>query len=189
MLNILLVEHGSVSSILDNPLANEEWLIRKIQLNSQVTTHIQDFAPALLVFNVVRVSDDVIADLQKIDEHTPLPVIVFAQETSTEVTQQIISIEISAYIVAGYCPTRLPNIIQIAMARFKVRQAQRQALDDARTQLEDRKQIDRAKAILIKTQKFSEDEAYHTLRKLAMDRHVTLGEMARNVIAMAELLK
>jgi response regulator NasT len=63
------------------------------------------------------------------------------------------------------------------------------ALEDARTQLEDRKQIDRAKAILIKTQNFTEDQAYHTLRKLAMDRNITLGEMARNVLAMAELLK
>ena len=51
------------------------------------------------------------------------------------------------------------------------------------------KDIDRAKAILIKTQNFSEDEGYHTLRKLAMDRNITLGEMAKNVIAMSELFK
>jgi two-component system, response regulator / RNA-binding antiterminator len=59
----------------------------------------------------------------------------------------------------------------------------------ARSQLESRKQIDRAKTILMKTQNFTENVAYHTLRKLAMDRNITLGEMAKNVIAMAELLK
>jgi response regulator NasT len=49
--------------------------------------------------------------------------------------------------------------------------------------------VDRAKAVLIKSQGYSEDEAYHALRKLAMDRKVSIGEMAKNVIAMAELLK
>ena len=63
------------------------------------------------------------------------------------------------------------------------------ALEEARAKLEDRKQIDRAKAILIKTQNFTEDEAYHTLRKLAMDRNISLGEMAKNVIVMSELFK
>lgn len=77
----------------------------------------------------------------------------------------------------------------VAQARFRQLQALRHDLEDARSQLEDRKQIDRAKAILIKTQKFTEHEAYHTLRKLAMDRNITLVAMAKNVIAMAELLK
>jgi response regulator NasT len=77
----------------------------------------------------------------------------------------------------------------VALVRFKHQQALKQALQEARIQLEDRKQIDRAKAILINTRNFTENEAYHTLRKLAMDRNITLGQMARNVIAMAELLK
>jgi len=97
--------------------------------------------------------------------------------------------EVSALIIDGLTGHRINSVIQVAVARFKQQQVLKEALEEARHQLEDRKQIDRAKAILIKTQNFSEDEAYHTLRKLAMDRNITLGEMARNVIAMADLLK
>lgn len=41
----------------------------------------------------------------------------------------------------------------------------------------------------MKSQGFSEEQAYHALRKLAMDRNMAIGEMAKNVISMAELFK
>jgi response regulator NasT len=91
--------------------------------------------------------------------------------------------------VGDFVPKRLNSIIKVAIARFKHQQALKTALEEARAKLEDRKVTDQAKAILIKTQNFSEDEAYHTLRKLAMDRKITLGEMAKNVIAMSDLFK
>nr|WP_305909510.1 ANTAR domain-containing protein [Methylomarinum sp. Ch1-1]MDP4522427.1 ANTAR domain-containing protein [Methylomarinum sp. Ch1-1] len=42
--------------------------------------------------------------------------------------------------------------------------------------------------MLIKTQGYSEEQAYHALRKLAMERGLTIGDMAKNVLAMADLL-
>ncbi|GAB4269925.1 MAG: hypothetical protein Kow0065_19920 [Methylomicrobium sp.] len=62
-------------------------------------------------------------------------------------------------------------------------------MQKTKSQLEERKLVDRAKGILMKTQGFNEEQAYHTLRKLAMDRTISIGEMAKNVISMAELLK
>lgn len=189
MLNILLVRDDINHTLLDNALIKESWHIRKIQLSSLFLTHVKEFNPGLIILALDFPSESIIADLHSLDQRSPVPVIIFAQHTSEEITHKIINAEVSSYIVDGLNPQRLESIIHVAVARFKQRQAQRQALEDARVQLEDRKQIDRAKAILIKTQKFTEDSAYHTLRKLAMDRNITLGEMARNVIAMAELLK
>jgi response regulator NasT len=114
---------------------------------------------------------------------------MFATDGHIDTINQAIKAEVSAYVVDGFMPPRLASIIYVAIARYQQQQLLKTALDEARSQLEDRKLIDRAKAILIKTQNFSEDEAYHTLRKLAMDRNVTLGEMAKNVLAMAALLK
>jgi response regulator NasT len=114
---------------------------------------------------------------------------MFANDGNIDTINQVIKAEVSAYIVGGIEQKRLNSIINVAIARFKHQQAVNLALEEARAKLEDRKQIDRAKAILIKTQHFSEDEAYHTLRKLAMDRNITMGEMAKNVITLSELFK
>ena len=62
----------------------------------------------------------------------------------------------------------------------------REELDQTRRQLEERKSIDRAKGLLMSVHQVSEQEAFSTLRKLAMDKHRTLGETARDVIAILE---
>ena len=56
------------------------------------------------------------------------------------------------------------------------------------TKLADRKTIDRAKGILMKQRGLDEDAAYQSLRKLAMQRGMRMGEIAKQVIQAAELL-
>ncbi|WP_428357590.1 ANTAR domain-containing response regulator [Methyloprofundus sp.] len=95
---------------------------------------------------------------------------------------------IIAYIVNGLESKGSKSIIDIATARFKEQQQLKAGLEKTKDKLEERKLVERAKDILIKTRDFSEDEAYHTLQKLAMDRNIALAEMAKNGIAMSELL-
>ena len=118
-----------------------------------------------------------------------VPVIMFAEDQDTETINRVIKAGISAYIVDGYEAKRIKAIIDIAMARFKEHQSLKNELEKTKIKLEERKLIDRAKGILIRSQGFTEDEAYHALRKLAMDRNMAIGEMAKNVISMADLLK
>jgi two-component system, response regulator / RNA-binding antiterminator len=189
MLNVLLVESDLNNTLLENALKSYGVDFLKIQHIPLFLTLVKESRPDVIIFNVDTPSEKLISDLHTLDQQLPLPVIMFASDGSSETINKAIKAEVNAFIVDGLPCQHLNSIIQVAIARFKQRQVLKNALEDARTQLEDRKQIDRAKAILIKTQNFTEEEAYHTLRKLAMDRNITLGEMSRNVIAMAELLK
>ncbi|MBS1172079.1 MAG: Response regulator receiver:ANTAR, partial [Proteobacteria bacterium] len=78
--------------------------------------------------------------------------------------------------------------IEVALARFDEYQALRRELDDTSRKLSERKLIDRAKGILMRTRAMGEEEAYHALRKLAMERGITVAAVSRNVIDMAQLL-
>ncbi|NOS74572.1 MAG: ANTAR domain-containing protein [Methyloglobulus sp.] len=189
MLNILLVENELNNSLLENALKNNGVNTLKIQYSPQFLMLAKESRPDVIIFNLDTPSEQLISDLHTLDQQLPLPVIMFSNDGSNETINKVIKAEVSAFIVDGLSNDRVNSIIQVAIARFKQRQVLKDALEEARSHLEDRKQIDRAKAILIKTQNFTEDQAYHTLRKLAMDRNITLGEMSRNVIAMAELLK
>jgi two-component system, response regulator / RNA-binding antiterminator len=189
LLNILLVEDELNNSLLENTLKNNGFNILKTKHSPLFLALAKESKPDVIIFNLDTPSEQLISDLHTLDQQLPLPVIMFSSDGSNETINKVIKAEVSAFIVDGLSDHRVNSIIQVAIARFKQRQALKDALEEARSHLEDRKQIDRAKAILIKTQSFTEDEAYHTLRKLAMDRNITLGEMARNVIAMAELLK
>lgn len=74
------------------------------------------------------------------------------------------------------------------MARFQHEQELRRELADARSQLQERKAIDRAKGLLMQRQGLSEQEAYEKLRKTAMDRGLKLGEVAQRILDVADLL-
>ncbi len=48
--------------------------------------------------------------------------------------------------------------------------------------------VERAKAILMQTRKISEEEAYHYLRRQAMERRVTIGVLANVIVDSQDLL-
>ena len=59
---------------------------------------------------------------------------------------------------------------------------------DTRANLAERKAVERAKGILMKQRGFDEPQAYHALRKMAMDKNLRIGQVAEHVIAVTELL-
>ena len=74
------------------------------------------------------------------------------------------------------------------MARFQHEQGLRRELADAKTELQERKVIDRAKGLLMQRQGLSEQEAYQKLRRAAMDKGLRLGEVAQRMLDAADLL-
>ncbi|KJV06766.1 ANTAR domain-containing response regulator [Methylocucumis oryzae] len=187
-LNLLLIEQKPLA-LLENELSRLKLKFQAFNDSVNLLALVKQAEPDLIMIHQESISDKLIADLAKLNQHSPLPVVVFTQDDKLDTIQQLIKADVAELNLSPTNLATLTSTLQIALARFKQQQQLKTALDDVRVQLEDRKQIDRAKAILIKTRNFTEDEAYHTLRKLAMDRNITLGEMARNVIAMAELLK
>lgn len=95
---------------------------------------------------------------------------------------------VSAYVVDELRSRAVRPIVEVAIARFEQHQALRSALEEARLDLEERKLVERAKGILMQRRGVGEEEAYRMLRKAAMDRQTKLAEVARHLIAMADLL-
>ncbi|MDD1619745.1 MAG: ANTAR domain-containing protein [Methylococcaceae bacterium] len=189
MLNVLLIENDLDNTLLENSLKDYGFRYLKSKYSPAFLALTKEITPDIIIFNLDTPSKKLLTDLQTLNQQSPIPVIMFAGDSNIDTINQAIKAEVSAFIVDSVEHNRINSIINVAIARFKHQQSLNNALEEARAKLEDRKQIDRAKAILIKTQNFTEDDAYHTLRKLAMDRNITLGEMAKNVIAMSELFK
>lgn len=188
-LNVMLVQNDVNSTLLENALNIDGYNLLKAQNGAMFVALAKETRPDVILINLDNPTDQLFSDLQTLHQQFPCPVVLFVNGAAPETIQKAVQVEVGALVVNGVDGQCVGSMIELARARFRHLQDLKNALEEAKTQLEDRKQIDRAKAILIKTQNFSEDQAYHTLRKLAMDRNITLGEMARNVIAMAELLK
>ncbi len=187
---VLVIDQFDNERLLEQALQKHGYEVATLKLQAlNLLEVISSLQPDVAVLNLYSPGDEVLKMILEINQQNSIPVVMFAEDQQTDTINKVIKAGVSAYIVDGLEPKRLKAIIEIAIARFHEQQALKDELKKTKTQLEDRKLVDRAKAVLIKSQGYSEDEAYHALRKLAMDRKVSIGEMAKNVIAMAELLK
>ena len=189
-LKVLVVDEFDTNMLLEQSLTKHGYQVATLKLQAlNLAEVVEALQPDAVVLNLYSPNESVLDMMLELNRRCSLPVIVFAEDQQTETINKVIKAGVSAYIVDGLEPRRVKAIIEVAIARFKQQQALQEELKKTKNQLEERKLVDRAKAILIKSQSYSEDQAYHALRKLAMDRKVSLGEMAKNVIAMAELFK
>jgi response regulator NasT len=116
------------------------------------------------------------------------PIVLFTNDADTSHVGAAIAAGVTAYVVAGLAPERVKSVLDVAMARFRHEESMRRELADARTQLTERKLVERAKGILMSRQGLGEEQAYAKLRKSAMDRGVKLADIAQRIIDAADLL-
>ena len=189
-LNILVIEQSLNNKELEKILISQK--INSITIDFQslnISQIVDTIKPNVILFNTSDPTEIILQAIFDINNAYSVPIILFSDAADTKAINQVIKSGVSAYIVNGLESKRIKSIIDIAIARFSEQKMLKDELKKTKSKLEERKLVDRAKGILIKTKGFSEDESYHTLRKLAMDRNIAIAEMAKNVISMAELLK
>lgn len=116
------------------------------------------------------------------------PIVMFTEDTDRPTMKSALGAGVSAYVVKGLKPDRVQAVIDVAVERFASEQALRGELDAARTELADRKTIDRAKRLLMNGKKLSEPEAHRFLQDLAMKKGLRLRDAAERVIDLESLL-
>jgi response regulator NasT len=149
---------------------------------------VAEIKPDVIIMDLDSPDRDTLEHLCLVSRDSPRPVVMFTDDDDSEKIRAAVKAGVSAYVVDGLKPDRVRPIIDVAVARFQEFQAMRDSLSKAETELAARKDIDRAKGILMKQRGLSEDEAYQLLRKMAMDRNQKLGDLARAVVEAAELL-
>lgn len=124
--------------------------------------------------------------LAALQDHCPLPVLVFTQDARVESLERALDLGVGAWVVQAYAPARLRALLQLAQARFRRERAQRESYEELLRRFEERKLVDRAKGILMQTRGLPEDEAFALLRAGAMQSHQRVGQVSKLVIGAAQ---
>ena len=115
----------------------------------------------------------------------PCPFVLFTSDGDTAQIERASQSGVHAYVVDGYAKHRLLSIIQVARARFRHEQLLKEELVGLSQRFEERKLVDRAKGVLMRSRGVAEDEAFELLRSLAMRARQRLGVVAQSVIDMS----
>lgn len=190
MLRILIIDESrSRAGEICAGLALAGYQVAAILADSDnLTREVESLQPDVILIETDSPSRDTLENLAAMHRNMPRPVVMFSQEGEDDTIRAAVRVGVSAYVVDGLDPRRLKGIIDVARAHFDEYQALRRELDEVAKKLGDRKIVDRAKGLLMKARNLDEDGAYHTLRKLAMQRGQPLVQVARDVVDMAQLL-
>ena len=169
-------------------LQNNFNLVASLPADMYLGERLAQLQPDLIIVDAESEARDALEHVVMATRDERRPIVMFTNDEDTSHVKDAVAAGVCAYIVAGLAPQRIRPILDVAMARFAHEQALRAELADARTELQERKTIDRAKGLLMQRQGLTEQAAYEKLRKTAMDKGLRLGEVARRMLEMVDLL-
>jgi len=147
-----------------------------------------ELKPDVIIIDMDSPDRDTLENLCVMSRDEPRPVVMFTHDGDSGKIRAAVQAGVSAYVVDGMAAERIGPIIEAAVARFEQFHALKRELEETETRLSERKVIERAKGILMRSRNMSEEDAYRALRRQAMENNARLAEVARQVIAVAGLL-
>ena len=118
-----------------------------------------------------------------------LPTVLFTKNSHKDTIKSAIDAGVTAYIVDGIDPSKLESILEISIEQFKKHKKLLGDLEETKNKLADRKDVEKAKVLMMQLHSLSEDQAFQLLRKNAMSHRMTIGEMARRLLDAQQLLQ
>ena len=111
------------------------------------------------------------------------PVLMLTAFSQRELVERARDAGVMAYVVKPFSIGDLVPAIEIAISRHLQMRTLADEVADLHERLETRKLIDRAKGILMQALNLAEPEAFSWIQRAAMDRRLTMKEVAQAVIS------
>lgn len=169
-------------------LENGYNIIAVLPADSFLAQRISQLQPDMIIVDAQSDARDALEHVVVATRDERRPIVLFTENNDTSRVKDAVAAGVNAYIVAGLAPERIRPILDVALARFEHEQSLRDELQSAKSELQDRKTIDRAKGLLMQRQGISEQQAYDKLRKTAMDKGLKLADVAQRMLDVADLL-
>ena len=191
MLRIMLVdEQPERFKLLNETLIDCGYtVVANINAHENIYAALEQCKADVIIADLDSPGRDTLESLQEVTRERPRPIVMFTNDGDADTIEMAVKSGVTAYVVEGIKADRIQSILDVAISRFREYQLLRNELEQTRLQLTERKVIEKAKGILMSNRGMDENQAYQALRKMAMDRNLKISELARSIIAAAELLE
>jgi response regulator NasT len=189
-LTILVIDENAIrASIIEEGL--REAGHRKVTVIHEVhgvARIVETLKPDVIVIDIENPNRDMMEHLFQLTRTVGRPIAMFVDRSDTASIEAAVEAGVSAYVVDGLKKERVKPILDMAVSRFNAFSRLQRELAEAKSALEERKLVERAKGILMKMRGLSEEEAFALLRQTAMNEKKKISEIAQSVVTAAGLL-
>jgi AmiR/NasT family two-component response regulator len=117
------------------------------------------------------------------------PIVVITGVHDPGLVDRSIAIGVSAYLTKPIDDRELDAAIRLAANRHAELLALESEVSRAHQALEDRKMVERAKALLMQSLTLSEQEAFRRIQQAARNRNLRLADIARSVLEQRDIIR
>ena len=197
--NILLIEHelckrNNLVKVLSGThyeicsVLNSSSLLSDGPDNVSLIKEIKKHNPDILVIDVEFPKKRMLESLNYISKYSPKPIVMFSEQEGTDLINLLIKSGVTAYVAGETDFRRIKSILDTAIARFVEHETLKQELALTKNKLSNQRTVEQAKLLLMQNKDYSEREAYHSMRKMAMDNGQKVEDVAKNILSLAAIL-
>jgi two-component system, response regulator PdtaR len=143
---------------------------------------VRDLRPDLVILDIKMPGLDGLSAAREIAGERLAAVLMVTAFSQRELVEQARDAGALAYLVKPFQKSDLIPAIEVALGRFAELTALERDVEDLQARLEARKNIDRAKGVLMDSHGLAEQEAWRFLQQQAMANRVKIDEIARRVV-------
>ena len=189
-LNVLVIDENRIrAAIIEEGLRDAGYdQVTVIDVMHGLARRIADLNPDVIVIDLENPNRDMLESMFQLSRAVRRPIAMFVDKSDEASIEAAVEAGVSAYIVDGLKQERVRPILKMAISRFNAFSRLNRELEETRGELENRKVIDRAKGLLMRSRGLSEEEAYALLRRTAMNQNRKIAEIAQSLVTAASLL-
>jgi response regulator NasT len=148
--------------------------------SAHIIEAVEQAKPDIVIVDMTLPDRDALDDVRAVT--AVKPVVMFGESDDLAFVEEAIAAGVCSYNISGVALRDVKPIMASAIALFRRYHRVETELAAAKTQLEERRAIERAKAILMKNRKMTEPEAYRWLQKKAMDENRKLAQVVAQFV-------
>lgn len=189
-LNVLVIDENRIrAAIIEEGLRDAGYgQVTVIDQMHGLARRITELNPDVIVIDLENPNRDELESIFQLSRVIQRPIAMFVDKSDEASIEAAVEAGVSAYIVDGLKQERVRPILKMAISRFNAFSRLNRELEETRGELENRKVIDRAKGLLMRSRGLTEDEAYALLRRTAMNQNRKIVEIAQSLVTAASLL-
>ncbi len=143
--------------------------------------------PDLMIMDIKMPDLDGIAAAEELTREQIAPVVLLTAYSDQALVERAKEAGVVGYVVKPFREAELMPVIELSLARFEEFRSLERELGDLKEALEARKQIERAKGVLMEVYGLKESEAFHRIRKTSMDARKSMREVAEAILLTHEM--
>ncbi len=190
-LNILVIDENPIRrAILETGLRDAGFVnLTVLEDATGLLDRIYRLDPDVIIIDLENPRRDVLEQMFQVSRIVRRPIAMFVDHSDRDTISSAIEAGVSAYIVDGLKAEHVRSILDMTITRFNAFERLRTELEETKSALKERKIIEKAKGILMKSRNLDEEAAYALLRKTAMTSGKRIADVAEGLVSTFDLLK